>query len=154
MLDLIFDRTQSDVARVEYLRAQLKAGTATAAERAEYLSAPKGAYCAADLNRVGAAINTVAAALTTAGYNSGPAMRTDWADSDEFLAADMTAYLQAVESLRSALAVLPETPETPADVTGWQQANDVERIVEDVYQLLLNMAAAYFYLGDLYLGEV
>lgn len=153
-LELIFDRQQSDVARVQTLRQKIKAGTATADELSEYLTAPIGSYCAVDLNRVGVALNEVAALLTVEGYPLTLNAKTDWTNADEFLDSDLTAYLSLVEQLRSALAVYPTTPETPDDVATWQQANDVERIIEDVFELQKAMRQAYFYLGDLYLGEV
>ena len=55
--NLVFDRTQSDVSRVQSLTRKMIAGTATDAEKEEWLGGEmKGAYNAADLNRVGAAV--------------------------------------------------------------------------------------------------
>ena len=54
--NLIFDRTAADVQRVKTLTGKLSAGTATEEEKAEWLAGMKGAYNAADLNRVGAAV--------------------------------------------------------------------------------------------------
>lgn len=153
-LSLIWDRTQADVDRVTYLRQVLKAGTATATERTEYNGTPKGTYTASDLNRVNTAVNTVAAALTSAGYPYDPQAKTNWAKNSVFLASDMATYIAGVQGLRDVFAVLPTTPDTPADVADFQQANDLEKIVEDVYQLYNNMIDSQFYLGDLYLGEV
>ena len=51
--DLIFDRTQSDVNRVQSLTQKMIAGTATEAEKAEWLGGKmKGAWNASDLNRI------------------------------------------------------------------------------------------------------
>lgn len=51
--DLIFDRTQSDVNRVQSLTQKMIAGTATEAEKEEWLSGKmKGAWNASDLNRI------------------------------------------------------------------------------------------------------
>ena len=51
--DLIFDRTQSDVSRVQSLTQKMIAGTATEAEREEWLGGKmKGAWNASDLNRI------------------------------------------------------------------------------------------------------
>ena len=153
-LGLITNRTQTDVDRVKELRAKIKAGTASAADITEYLSAPIGDYCSADVNRVNGAINTVATALTAAGYPLNGGLATNWTDDDEFLLAERTAYLGAVAEVRSALAVYPTTPAVPNAINSYTQANDIEQIIEDVYQLYLNMVDAYYYLGDLYLGEV
>lgn len=67
MTTLITDRTAADVERVKYLRGRINAGTATAAEKAEWGTALKGAYNASDLNRVSDAAAYLAARLTSLG---------------------------------------------------------------------------------------
>ena len=67
--NLIFDRTQSDVNRVQSLTQKMIAGTATEAEKAEWLGGMKGAYNAADLNRVCAAVDYLTGVLTGLGYS-------------------------------------------------------------------------------------
>ena len=153
-LSLIFDREQADVDRYNLLRSKLKAGTASASERTEYNGTPKGGYKAADLNRVGTAINTVASDLTAAGYPYDPQAKTNWANNSYFLASDMTTYLAKVQGLRDLLTVWTTTPAVPADVATYQQANAIEQIIADVNTLYHNMVDAYFYMGDLYMGEV
>ena len=68
----------------------------------------------------------------------------------------MEEYLQNVSTLRGVLATLPATPEVPSDMSGltYQEANEIEQILVDVEILLNNMAAAWFYSGDLFSGEV
>lgn len=71
MTNLIYDRTLEDVAEVRRLLAKLDPETGdglTAAEQAEWDAGLKGAYNFTDLNRVEAAVKTLAAALTSAGY--------------------------------------------------------------------------------------
>lgn len=153
-LSLITDRSEVDVAYFRKLSDKVKNNIANAEEIAQYLKGLKGTYTADDLNRVGAAVEFVAAALTAAGYAFVPTLRTDWTDADYFYPADLQEYLANIEGLRSTLAVWQETPETPTELKTYQQANDLEKIIEDVYQAYLNMAAAYFYLDELYMGEV
>lgn len=69
--DLIFDRTQSDVSRVQSLTQKMIAGTATEAEKAEWLGGMKGAYNAADLNRVIAAMDYLNEYFLGLGYDVG-----------------------------------------------------------------------------------
>ena len=76
---LITDRTAADVARVEELATKGFAAM-TADERAEWLGGMKGAYNASDLNRVGAALNYLAARLApNCGTDTGWTAKTDWA---------------------------------------------------------------------------
>lgn len=151
-LHLITDRTKADVDRLEALMAK-GWDKLTTDEQQEYLDVShKGAYNASDLNRVGAAINYVAELLTEWGYPYYPDMRTNWTAADYFWAADLRGYLAAVEGLRQRLAVLADTPEVPDRVSSHQQANDIEKIVEDVHLLLQNMIAGLPYADTIYSG--
>lgn len=155
-LNLITNRTQADVDRVAALTGRVSAGTATAAELAEWQSDLKGAYNASDLNRVGAAVSYVAGRLNGYGYAVTVTAKQDWTGSDIPSAGQMAAYLQDVAALRGAIAVMASTPPTPdsANNLTWQEANNIERILLDVDALLTKMAQAWFYSGDLYAGEV
>lgn len=71
MTNLVCDRTSEDVAEVQRLLAKFDPETGdglTAAEQAKWDAGLKGAYNFTDLNRVEAAVKTLAAALTSAGY--------------------------------------------------------------------------------------
>lgn len=155
-MQLITDRVQADVDRVAALAARVSAGTATAAELAEWQSDLKGAYKARDLNRVGAAVAYVAGRLTGYGYAVTVNPKQDWTVSDIPTQESMTAYLADVAALRAALTVAADTPEVPEDMERltWKEANNIEQILLDVDELLTRMAAAWFYSGELYAGEV
>lgn len=155
MLNLITDRTQADVDRVRQL-AQKGFGNMTADEKTEWLNGLKGAYNASDLNRVGAAVAYVAGRLTGYGYAVSVSPRQDWQVADIPTQESMMAYLADVAALRAALTVAADTPEVPEDMEQltWKEANDIEKILVDVDELLTHMAAAWFYSGDLYAGEV
>ena len=149
-LNLITNRTQADVDRVAALAGRVSAGTATEAEKTEWASDLKGAYNASDLNRVGAAVAYVA------GYAVTVNPKQDWTGSDIPTAGQIATYLRDVAALRGAIAVMASTPPTPdsANNLTWQEANNIEQILLDVDELLTRMAAAWFYSGDLYAGEV
>ena len=155
MLNLITDRTQADVDRVRQL-AQKGFWNMTAAEKTEWLNGLEGAYNASDLNRVGAAVAYVAGRLTGYGYVVSVSPRQDWQVTDIPTQESMTAYLADVAALRAALTVATDTPEVPEDMERltWQEANNIEQILVDVDELLTRMAAAWFYSGELYAGEV
>ena len=67
-MNLIYDRTAEDVERALALAKKAEAGTLTDAEKTEWLAGMKGCYNAADMNRVEAAVQTLAAELNAAGY--------------------------------------------------------------------------------------
>lgn len=138
-LHLIFDRSKADVRRVQELAAKGWPNL-TEDEKAEWLAeSHKGAYNYTDLNRVGAAVNFVAERLTEWGYPYAPNMRTNWQAQDLFYEADLREYLAAVDELRARLAHYADTPETPAGLAHWREANDIEQIIHDVYELLQRM---------------
>ena len=58
--------------------------------------------------------------------------------------------------LGGALAVFDTTPPVPDDLQGltWIEANNIEKILEDVDMLITNMMLAWYYAGDIYTGEV
>ena len=156
LLNLITDRTQADVARVAELAARVSAGTATDAGKTEWASDLKGAYNASDLNRVGAAVAYVAGRLNGYGYYVSVSPKQDWTVNDIPTAGQMATYIQDVAALRGTIAVMDSTPPTPESASGltWQEANNIEQILLDVDELLTRMAAAWFYSGDLFSGEL
>lgn len=134
MLELITDRTAEDVRLVN----------------------ERGTYGAVDLNRVGEAILYVANRLKAAGNDIEVSPKTDWTREDIPSPAQMAHYLEQIRKVRSVLAVYQTTPAVPTDMDGLThgEANDIEKILVDVDQLITNMIAAYFYSGELYGGEV
>ena len=155
-MQLITDRVQADVDRVAQLAGRVSAGTATEAEKTEWARDLKGAYNASDLNRVGAAVAYVAGRLNGYGYAVTVNPKQDWTGSDIPTAGQLAAYLRDVAALRGAIAVMNSTPPTPDSASGltWREANDIERILLDVDELLTRMAAAWFYSGDLFSNEL
>lgn len=134
MLDLITDRTAEDV----------------------QLGTKKGTYGATDLNRVGEAIIHVADRLKAAGNDIEVSPKTDWTREDIPTPDQMVYYLEQIQKVRDVLAVHQTAPTVPADMVNLThtEANDIEKILVDVDQLITNMMAAYYYSGELYGGEV
>lgn len=152
---LITDRTEYDVAHVKALSEKGLDGMSDA-EKSEWNGAMKGAYNASDLNRVGLAVDYLTRRLRSYGISVATAPKTDWATDDAPTISQMRQYLADVEAIRSAIAVLPTTPEVPPDMDGltYTAANDIEKILTDIERLITNMTDAWFYSGDIYSGEV
>ena len=153
---LITNRTQADVDELESILA-VPLENWSAETLAEFnLARAKGSYNYTDLNRVGNAVTYVAGRLTDAGYFVPVSPKIDWTDSDIPKESDMQTYLEDVEILRSALTVIPETPEVPEDMEGltYEEANDIERILLVVDDLITKMINSYFYSNEIFSGEV
>lgn len=117
MLDLVFDRTQADVAN----------GT------------EKGYYNYEDLNRVGSAIKYLTTFLLDSGYYFQTAPKTDWTENDIPTPAQMQQYIADIHTLRDRLpCIAPDAPDTASKLT-FQQANAIEEILHNLEQVLLAM---------------
>lgn len=155
LLNLITDRTQADVDAVRALAAKGWAAM-TDTEKAAWTAGLKGAYNAADLNRVGAAVAYVAGRLADAGYHAPLAPKQDWTEADIPTPAQMQRYLADISTIRAALAVMPSTPDAPTSMSGltYTDVNSIEQILLDVDALITKLISAYYYSGELIAGEV
>lgn len=116
----------------------------------------KGTYNASDLNRVAASMNYVAGRLESAGYATHISPKTGWKDDEWVDPAAQAVYLGYLAELRSQFAMMQTTPPVPNDMEKltYQEANDIEKILEDIDRLLANASRAWFYSGDIYASEV
>ena len=161
---LVTDRTQQHVSRILNLMQQIAGGTATQAEIDEFLANRgdgdtdtwKGAYNYTDLNRVGAAVTRITERLASAGIYIATVGKSDWTEEDYNNVEALDYYLRDISLVRGAIAVTSDTPPVPDDLQGlyWWEANNIEKILEDVDYLITNMMQAWYYSGDLYSGEV
>lgn len=153
---LVTDRTQADVEYVQALAAKIAKGTAADTELEEWNGAAlKGVYNHTDLNRVGAAMQYVAERFNGYGYVVHVSPKTDWREEDCPTPSAMSRYLADLAVLRGVLAVLQSTPAVPGTMEGlgWAEANNIERILEDIDALLTNAAQAWLHSGEVFSGE-
>ena len=139
-MNLVYDRTAQDV---ETARTQ----------RGTTLTPLKGCYNITDLNRVEAAVKTLAAALTSAGYpvsvtpvlKGSKAEDREWQEGDVLYRPQWTTYLNNVQRLRDAYYTLAETGELPApeDKLKYTGANTIEKVLADIDLLLDGMKSIY-----------
>ena len=115
-----------------------------------------GSYYYTDLNRVGDALLYLGELLRKYGYIVNICPKRDWVMEDKPTPESMTNYLGCVSSIRAVMTVFPTTPHVPPDMEylTYQEANDIEKILFDIEQLINNMQSAWFYSGEIYSGEV
>lgn len=139
--DLIFDRTQSDADRVNYLASLWQNGTftGTTEELAEWAQDLKGAYNASDLNRVGSAVEYLTDMLYSMGYNVPTVPKDNWTETDIPVQSQMDIYINNIQLLRDILPyVAPDAPDAPENLT-YEQANNIEEILYILESVLLAM---------------
>lgn len=155
-LNLITDRTQMDA---DYAKILNDRGFDdwTAAEVATYLAGLKGAYNAADLNRVESAVAYVLSRFVADGYDGiKPQIKNTWIRTDFMPTAEIQRYLKNIRDLRAQFAMPSGTPEVPADMDNftYEEANDIERILEIIDEYITKIEQAFTYSGELYGGEI
>lgn len=162
-MELITNRTFRDVERWKSLRDKGWAGMSES-ERKEWLgeitptpSATRGMYTHNDLNRVGRAVETLLARIRQAGYKvPNLVIKTDWTYQDTISVSDMEQYFYNISVLRESITVYPYTPQAPTvdKKLDYKLANDLEQILVDVDECSRSLLQAWYYSGDLMLGEV
>lgn len=155
-LGLITDRTPTDVARWRELHDKGWLAM-SAAERTEWAGEMKGRYSYTDMNRVESVVDALSQRFFEKGYLTAPlSVKTDWDVWDVPTVADMRRYLDNVSILRSLVTAYPTTPEAPTlqQKFDYERANDIEKILIDVDQILTATPHSWVYAGDVYSGEV
>ena len=156
-LSLITDRTEADVGRVRYLLSRYATGTITADEITEFATNLKGSYNYTDLNRVTAAMYLLASDLRgIAGSDVTVSAKNDWVETDIPRASEMQLYLDDVRRLRVAIGYTVGMPTVPDTMLGfgWMEANDLEKILLMIEDLLERIQLSWRYAGEIFAGEV
>ena len=140
----VTDRSQSDVSRLlELLKKSWDDFTAD--ERTEWTAGMKGAMNRSDIQRIQNNTQLLSEVLeldlTVADVPEHP--------DEKFLAS----ILANTEIIRNAYMIHSDTPETPQmPVNTYRKLNDVEKILNDVYSIL--MSNFNYYCGtEIYAGE-
>lgn len=153
-MNLIYDRTAEDVERALVLAKKAEAGTLTDAEKTEWLAGMKGCYNAADMNRVEAAVQTLAVELNAAGY-AVEIVPQSFVETDIVRLSQWRQYLANVQALRDAYYTLAETGELPGaeDRLDYIGANNIEKILADIDLLIGWMKSSYRRCGTFQAGN-
>ena len=137
----IFDRTQADVDRVNYLREVILNHENTEEEWAEYQSDLKGALNYSDLERIEKNLNTLA---TLIGLHLHSMARDPIPRIPYF-----TNLWKNVKLIRESPYHFYNTPPVPdMPLNTYQKINDIERILWDAYIMFINNQKAYYYAGN------
>lgn len=156
MIELITDRTESDVERAQELISR-GFSNLTDEEVAEFLNGLKGAYNASDLNRVESAVNYVKDRFAIIGYDAlNFIIKNTWSKNDFMKTEDAKRYFDNVKKLREQFTMPPGTPVVPDDMENFtfEEANNIERILEIIDEYITKIEKQFFYSGDLYGGEL
>lgn len=120
---------------------------------------PGATYDCSDMNRVAEAMEYVAERLRSYGYSIEVSPQRFTRGKDFPTPTVFAHYLEQLRKLRGVLALFITTPPVPGvsaerPYMTVQEANDIERILVDIDRMLSNVAAAWFYSGEIYAGEI
>ena len=123
-VDLIYDRTDADIQEARVLRR-------TGRNIKQRL---KGCYDYIDRNRVGNAVNQIAAWMNDNGYRTSAQGVVNWTKRCLATRARSFKMLQAVDVLRRDFVTFCSSPSLPLtlDRMDFNDANDIERLLFDL----------------------
>lgn len=136
MIDLITDRTESDV----------------------LLGNEKGQYSYTDLNRVEEAVRDIAKEIAALGFAVKLQTKTDWGLPGNFsvnawpVASQMKRYLQNVSEIRKIFIINTQLPGSMQKLD-WNGANNIEKTLQTAFARIEGIKQSYRYSGELYAGE-
>lgn len=132
MDDLIYDRTQEDVTY--------------ALNNPSSESFLKGAYNYVDFNRVEGWCEYIANALNSYNYNVDVTTKTNWSMSDFPTDQDFERIRQNILNLKKAYVSFTEVPANLKNIT-YKKANDIEKILHELFSILMYMENFFVYSG-------
>ena len=121
---LIYDRTQADVTN----------------------KTDKGYYNTSDLNRVEEWCEYLADELNRVGYNINITTKTDWTSADLRTASQMERIRTNIKKIQQGYHYIT-TIYSNAENFDWQKANNWEKILDEIYNLMKGMENWYVYAG-------
>ena len=140
--DAVYDRTENDIEYAKKL-AQKGYSKMTESERSEWIAGLKGTFNQSDIERIENNVQLLSDVLElnlTTNYGKN----IKYPDEGYF-----KLLLLNIERIRAAYCIHDDTPETPtAPVNNFNKVNAVEKILNDVYTILISNF--HYYAGESY----
>lgn len=152
-LKLITDRTSADAEYAKSYQGKKWEDLSTE-QKTEYLLGLRGAYSYIDLNRVENAVKYLSDLLNLYGYSNTVNTKTDWDANDILKVSEIQRYLDNIAELRNKYYSNIEN-ELPTAST-WltiEGANEIERLLADIDQILRNMQNVFVHSGVANAGQ-
>ena len=155
---LITFRKQADINRILYLLGRMQSvgyDGLLDSEKAEWSRSLRGAYNASDLNRVGGYVQYIVNWLKYYAYLITVDAKTDWQREDFATPSTMSTYLGNLHALVNGYCATPGAGALPEDMEAltFEEANAIERLLEELIYAITGMESNYRYAGDLISGE-
>lgn len=155
MLELIYDRTSSDVQYAKNLvnQVKLKGFSSLTEELKElYEKGLKGCYSTPDLNRVENAVQYVSDLLNSLNYKNEVNTKS-WEFGEIFTPEHVERYLRNIRNIRSAISIPSTIPEVPLSYKPYTNANIIEKIIYELSNIVAYLTQRFVYSGVANLGQ-
>ena len=149
---MIYNRTASDVENAKTLRGLLQAGNTLTNEQISALE--RGSCTVNMLNRIENKQAELAAILSGYAYMVHIENKTDWQNEEIFTHQHHQRLINNLDKLKAAYYIYSSTPITPTYMYDFQSANDIEKILEDIENMIEDMKSRFRECGTFECGEV
>ena len=149
---MIYDRTQADVDTAKILRAKVQSGQTLT--EAEISAIERGSFTPATLNRIESKQAALAGILYGYAYLVHIENKIDWDNHDIFTYQNHQRILNNLDALKRAYYSYASTPNTPSYMFGLLEANDIEKILVDIENMITDMVSRFRECGTFECGEV
>ena len=127
-INFIIDRTKKDVDWAKHLNEKIANRTATAEEKAEWLSGLKGSYNYTDLNRVESAVSDLAGYLGVTLET-----KTNWTATDEINGNNMSRFVSNLQEIKKRYFAATSIPGNMSGFS-YESANNIEKMLMEAYE--------------------
>lgn len=147
---MIYDRILTDVHNADLLRKKMQSGQQlTEVEKAVF---ERGAFTVNTLNRIENKQSEISLLLKKYGYWNYIVNKTY--DMTQILQySDYLRILDNLNKLKNAFYIYSTTPNTPSYMYGYKEANDIEKILVDIENMISGMTNKFRECGTFQCGE-
>ena len=147
---MIFNRTQTDIEDAIAARQKLQRGEDLT--EADVNALERGTLSISTLNRIERKAEELKQTLAQMAYFA-VFDSAEWNAGDVFFGEDFKKILANTETLRNAVYVYRETPQTPDALTDYKTMNALEKILADLEKMIADVTANYRQCGNSVCGE-
>lgn len=150
---MIFNRTEADVTEAKRIILE-KVQKFLALSNTEIETLEKGCLTINTLNRIENEQRRLNEVLNDMGYWNTEMTNKEWTISDVFDEQNFQRLLTNIDVLRNAFFTYSETPVTPNISYHFQAINEIEKILNDIGEIITYTQANYKICGNFSCGEV
>ncbi len=150
---MIFNRTEADVTEAKHIILE-KVQKFLTLSNTEVETLEKGCLTINTLNRIENEQRRLNEVLNDMGYWNTEMTNKEWTISDVFDEQNFQRLLTNIDVLRNAFFTYSETPVTPNISYHFQAINEMEKILNDVGEIVTYTQANYKICGNFSCGEV